>query len=481
MQTDREKVINSILWKFLERIGNQSVSFVVSVVLARLLLPEQYGIIAMVNVFILFSNIFITSGFTSALVQKKDADDTDFSTVFFSSLVLSICLYILLWLLSPYIADYFAMPQLKDITRIYALSLVLSSYNSVQVAYVNRNMLFRKNLIATLISSILSGFLGIAAAYLGFGVWALVLQGLLSIVINIIVLHFIVSWRLSFVFSIERFHKLISFGGNILLSDLVNTFVNEVRSLLIGKYYTPADLAFFNRGNQLPNLVSTNLDTTIQSVLFPAMSNYSNDRERVKAMTKRAIKTSTYLTFFFMTLLAVSSEPIIRILLTDRWIDCVPYMQIICISRALGVVSISNLQGLKAIGESKEILKLEVFKKPLFLILIVLSVNLSVLAVAVTMPMYAIYALAMNSKPTRRLLNYGIREQLIDIAPSLLLALAVGVVTYPITFLQLSVWWIMFLQILLGFVVLILLSIAFKVESYYYILEILKNKILIKR
>lgn len=465
---DRDAIFSGMVWKFAERVSAQLVSFVLSIILARILLPEEYGLVAMINVFIVFANVFVTSGFTSALIQKKDADDLDFSTIFYCTLVVSIAMYGLIFIGSPYIASFYNMPDLTLLTRVYALSLIITSYQTVQQAYISRHMLFKKTFVATFAGTLLSGVIGIVMAYTGYGVWSLVVQYISNIVINMFVLMGIIPWRPKLIFSWSRAKELMNYGSKILASTLVGTIYKEIRQLVIGKFYTPTDLAMYNRGSHMPHLVTNNLDLTIRSVLFPAMSNHSDDPERVKQMLRRSLKTTAYITFFFLTLMAVASEPLVRVLLTDKWINCVPYMQILCFSNMVVTLSGANLEALKAIGKSDEVLKLEVYKKPLFLIVVLLSVKISVMAVVLTMPLNAIFALALNMGPTKKYFNYSRRRQIMDLVPYFLLVIAVIVTTLPLTYLPLNDFIIMGLQVVVATVVYLVLSIAFKIESYGY-------------
>lgn len=464
----KNSIIGSMFWRFSERVSNQLVSFVISVVLARLLLPEEYGLVAMIDLFIVFANVFVTSGFTSALIQKKDADDLDFTTIFYCTLLTSLLLYAILFLSAPLIAQFFGMPDLCLLTRVYSLSLILTSYQTVQQAYVHRNMIFKKSFIPTLVGTLFSGILGIYLAYEGYGVWALVAQYISNIVFNMFTLMVVVDWKPSLSFSFDRAKNLMNFGSKILLSTIISVFYKEIRQLLIGKFYSPIDLAMYNRGAHIPKLITTNLDNTISSVLFPAMSNYSDDKTRVRQLLRRSLKTTSYVTFFFLSLVAVASKPLIGVLLTDKWLPCVPYMQILCFSNMIVTLSGANLQALKAIGKSDEVLKLEVLKKPVFLLLVFLSVKISVLAVVLTLPINAIYALYMNMGPTKRHLDYSRKDQILDLIPSFLLSLAMVSVTLPLTLLPWNEFVIMFFQVLIGIITYVGLSIICKVESYEY-------------
>ena len=467
--SDRNKILGGFVWKFAERSSSQGVTFLISVILARLLMPQEYGLVAMINIFIVFANVFVTSGFTASLIQKKDADELVFSTILYCTLTMSVLMYGIIYLCAPAIAAFYNMPDLVILTRVYSLSLILTSYQTIQQAYVSRHMLFKKTFVSTFCGNIISGIIGIVLAYSGLGVWALIGQYISNILINMFTLMYIIPWKPQMIFSLARAKGLMSYGSKILMSQLVSVTYKELSQLIIGKMYTPADLGLYNRGSHLPKLVNTNMDITIRSVLFPAMSNHSDNPERVKQLLRRGIRTSSYLAFFFLTLLATASEPIVKILLTDKWIESVPYMQIFCIYYMFLVISGYNVQAVKAIGKSNEVLKLEVFKKPLFLIVVFLAAQHSIMAVALVSPLNALYAMAMNMGPSRRCLGYSFKEQMSDLQASSLLALAVFVATWPFTLLNMNEFLVMFLQLIVGFMVFIGLSKIFKVDSYIYV------------
>ncbi len=464
----KNKVIGGLAWKFAERFSNQLVSFVVSVLLARLLTPNEYGLIALMNVFILIANVLVVGGLNTSLIQKKNADDLDFSTVFYCTLILSIIVYALIFIMAPFMAKYYSMPELTLLMRIFSLSLFILSYHSIQNAYVSRHMMFKCNFYATFVGALISGIVGIIMAYAGYGVWALVVQCLLSNILNAVVLSVIVDWRPKLMFSWNRAKDLIGYGSKILGSSLVNTIYKEIRQLLIGLYYAPVDLALYNRGSQLPNIVTTNLDNSLRSVLFPAMANCNDDIGKVKQMLRKSIMNTSYITYFVLTLMAVASEPLIRVLLTDKWIGCVPYMQILCVSYMLMTVSITNIQALKAIGKSGEVLKLELFKKPIFLIVVLASLPFGVKVIAYTSIINALYALWANMGPTAKYLSYSRKEQMRDLIPGFILAGVMALITWPIVLLPFDSLIIMGLQGLVALITYVSISIFFKVEAYMY-------------
>ena len=374
------KVLSGLFWKFGERISAQLVTFIVSIVLARLLSPDDYGNIALVTVFITIANVFVVNGFGSALIQKQEADNVDFSSVFYANIVFSCFLYVIIFLVSPVVADFYASPILCPVLRVLGLRIPVAAINSVQQAYVSRHMLFKKFFFSTLFGTLLSGVVGCVMAYMGFGIWALVAQYLVNTSVDTIVLWFTVRWRPDFVFSFSRVKVLLSYGWKLLLSGLLDTGYTQLRSLIIGKKYTSADLAYYNRGQQYPQLVVTNINTSISSVLFPAISKCQDDLSRVKSMTRRAIKTSCYIMWPLMIGLGVIAEPLVSFMLTDKWLPCVPYLQIACFTYAFWPIHTANLEALKAIGRSDIFLQLEILKKGIGLVLLFLTMNYGVMA-----------------------------------------------------------------------------------------------------
>lgn len=464
-------IFGGLAWKFAERISSQGISFVISIILARLLMPEEYGIIAMVQILITIANVFISSGFSTALIQKKNADDLDFSTTLYCSMSLSFALYIVVYAASPYLAVFYDIPELTNITRVYALVIIIYGYNSIQSAWVSRNMIFRKFFFATIIGTIISGVLGVYMAYNGFGVWALVYQSISNTLINTITLSLIIEWHPSLVFSWNRAKRLMSYGSKILGADLIGTIFNEIQQLLIGKLYSASDLALLNRGRQFPQLITSNIDNSITSVLFPAMSNHSDDVEKMKAFTKISVQTGSYIVFFFMTLLAVISEPLIKVLLTEKWIECIPYLQLVCFANMIGSISNANLQAIKASGNSGIVLKLEMYKKPIYILLIIIAALHSVYAVALTYPIYAVYSTLINMIPLKRILNYKISEQIMDVIPSALLSVTMFIICFCLKFYIVDTITLLLVQTILSIAIYLGLSILFNVSACNYCKE----------
>lgn len=470
------KVFSNFIWRFAERCGAQLVTFIVSIVLARILTPSDYGTIALVTVFITILQVFIDSGLSTALIQKKDADDLDFSSVFYFNFVICIILYLIMFVSAPLIADFYKESSLVSIVRVISLTLIISGVKGVQQSYVSRHMLFKRFFFSTLGGTIFSAVLGIIMAYAGFGVWAIVFQQLSNNAIDTLILWITVKWRPIKKFSWSRLKNLLSFGWKMLASSLLDTVYNNLRNMIIGKLYTSADLAFYNQGDKFPKLIVTNINTSIDSVLLPTMSNEQDNHVRVKDMTRRAIKISTYIMAPLMIGLAFCAKPIVQIVLTDKWLPCVPYLQIFCISYLFWPIHTANLNAIKAMGRSDLFLKLEVIKKIIGMILLLITMNISVMAMAYSLLISGLISQVINSWPNRYLLKYSYIDQIKDILPNIVMALIMGVFVYFINYLNLSVLVSLMIQIILGGIIYLVLSIFTKNDSFTYLINILKNR-----
>lgn len=471
----KNKAFSNILWRFMERIGAQGVAFVVEIVLARLLAPEAFGIIAIVTVFINILQVFIDSGMGNALIQKKNADDLDFSSVFYFNMTVCIVLYGLMFVAAPFIADFYNMPDLISVVRVLSLMLIISGIMNIQQAYVSRNLMFKRFFYATLGGTIFAAIVGIAMAYKGFGVWAVVGQQLCRAASAAVILWLTVKWRPKLMFSFERLKGLFSFGWKLLVSSLINVAYIDLRTLIIGKIYTAADLAFYNRAAYFPRFIVGNINTSIDSVLLPTMSAEQDDKSRVRLMTRRAIKTSTYLMMPCMVGLAVCAEPIVRLILTEKWLPCVPFLRIFCFTYAFYPIHTANLNAIKALGRSDIFLKLEILKKIVGLIAILSTMWISVLAMAYSALVTSVLGQLINSWPNRKLLNYKYLDQFKDMLPQITLSLGMGALVYCVNFIGLGDILTLLIQIPLGGALYIAGSKLFKIDSFEYLFSIIKG------
>lgn len=475
MSTTKQSVLSNFIWKFAERCGAQVVQLLVSIVLARILAPEAYGTISLVLVFANIFQVFVDSGLGNALIQKKDADDLDFSSVFFFNMGMCLVLYTVLFLCAPLIAQFYEDPSLTAITRVLCLTVVISGVKNVQQAYVSRTMQFKKFFFATLLGTTLSAVTGIGLALYGFGVWALVAQKLVSLLVDTVVLWMTVKWRPKLMFSWDRLKGLISFGWKLLVSSLLDTVYNNIRSLIIGKLYTEADLGYYNQGNQFPHVIVTNINSSIDSILLPVMSQEQDHKEHVKSMTRRAIKTSIYLMAPLMMGLAFTADKVVSVVLTDKWLPCVPFLVIFCITYMFYPIHTANLNAMKAMGRSDLFLKLEVAKKVVGMILLLSSMWFGVMAIAYSLLLGSLCSQIINTWPNRKLLNYSYWDQIKDILPSILLAVGMGICVKVIGYLPLPTIVTLLIQILSGVCIYILGSILTKNDSFYYLWDIVKK------
>lgn len=476
MQKNTGKIaLSNFIWRFFERTGAQLVSLVISIVLARLLSPSDYGVVALMWVIINFLSLFIDAGFSTALIQKKDTDDLDYSTVFYFNVICCIIIYVILFLFAPLIAGFYSNPKMTPMIRVAGITLLISGVKSIQIAYVSKNLLFKKFFFSTLGGTIGAAFVGIWIAMRGLGAWALICQSLFNNLVDTIILWCTVRWRPKRIFSLERLKRLLNFGIKIQLSSLINHLYEDLRSLLIGKIYGPQDLAFYDKGRSWPNLVTANINSSLDSVLLPILSGEQDNPERIKEMTKRVIKTSIYILAPMMMGLAACSRPLIRFLLTEKWLPCVPFQIIFCITYMFYPIHTANLNAIKALGRSDLFLKLEILKKIVGLTLLVITAPISVKAMAYSLLVSSLASQIINSWPNKKLLNYSYLDQLRDILPSVLLAFGMGAVVYLIQFLKLDDLVTLLIQVLLGASIYVVGSRIFKLDSFDYMLSMTKS------
>lgn len=459
----KRKTIAGLFWKYMEQVGAKGISFVVSMVLARMLLPEDYGAIAIITVFIALADVFVQSGLGTALIQNKNVTEEDFSSVLYLSLGISTILYVVLFFTAPLISAYYKMQILTPVLRILSLKLFLSPLNSVQNAIISRSMEFKKLFYRSMVSTLPSGIVGIIMAYMGFGVWALVGQQLSNAVLTCLVLWFAVNWRPGAVFNIKRVKVLFSFGWKLLASNIINTLYLNIRTLIIGKIYTPDMLGFYNKGWQFPQFITTNIDGSIQSVMLPTLSKVQDEKDRAKSIMRRSIKMSSFFLFPAMAGLAACARPIIVLILTEKWLPCVPFLQIGCIVYALNPIHTANLQAINAMGRSDVFLKLEVIKKIMGLIVIAVTIPFGLYAIVWGSVFNSIASTIINAFPNRKILNYGYLEQLKDIFPNFVYSIIMFTAIYFIGRLNTAVIMILVIQIVAG--VIIYYALAFTTKS----------------
>ncbi len=471
----KQSVITNFIWRFMERGGTYVMNFIVSIVLARLLDPSLYGTIALVTAITTILQVFVDSGMANSLIQKKDTDDLDYSSVFYFNLAFCLLLYTGLFLCAPWISRLYRIPELTPIVRVLGLTIVVAGVKNVQQAYVAKTMQFRRFFFATLGGTVFSAVVGITLAYLGYGVWALVFQQLLNVTVNTAILWLTVGWKPKRMFSWQRLGGLVSYGWKLLISQLLDTAYLKLYQFIIGLRYSTADLAYYNRGDQFPNLIMENTSASLDSVLLPVLSSEQDDRVRVREMTRRAVKVSTFVLMPLMAGLAACAEPLVRFLLTEKWLPCVPYMQLFCLNYAFWPVHTANLNAIKAMGRSDVFLKLEIIKKVLETGILLVTMRYGVMAITLGLLVSGFASIVINAWPNRRLLDLSLLRQAMDVLPALLLSLGMALVIWPVTLLPLHDLVRLLIMVPAGVLVYVGVSALLKLDSFTYVLEIAKR------
>lgn len=478
MTTDNNGLLSNLIWKFAERISAQLVTTVVSIVLARLLDPSHFGAIAMVTIFITFANVFVSDGLGSALIQKRDADALDFSSVLYFNVFLSFILYLLLYIVAPYISAFYGdgYEILTPVLRVLSFRLILSAINSVQQAYVSKQMIFKKFFCATLFGTVLSAVVGIVMAYKGFGVWALVAQYLTNTTVDTIVLAISLGKKPLLKFSFERVKYLFGFGIKILGTSLLITIYQELRSLIIGKKYSSSELAYYEKGRQFPLLLVTNIDSSISAVLFPKMSNEQDDREKIKNTTRSSIRLCSFIMCPMMLGLAAVARNFVSLLLTDKWLPCVPLLQLFCIVYLFQPIHSANMQAIKAMGEGGIYLKLEIFKKVIELIVLLITIWISVKAMVVGIAICTTTFTFVNAYPNIKLIGYTFKDQMSDVMPSIAMAGFMAIIVWLLGKIQFPIFLLLVIQVVVGGVIYIVLAVLLKNKELNFLLSSMCKK-----
>lgn len=474
-QNLKKQMAHGMFWKFAERFIAQGVSFFVSLVLARLLVPEDYGVVSIINMFILIADVLLNSGLTSALIQKKDTTELEFSTIFYCNLLFSCFLYIIFFALAPFLADAYNMPILVLAIRIFALRLPISAFQSIQVVYVSKKMEFRKFFMATIIGTIISAIIGIYMAIYGMGVWALIAQYLSNTLINTIMLWITVKWYPKKQFSWKAAIPLIEYGWKVMMTDFLGTICNNLGSFIIGLKYTSADLAFYDKGKQLPMLFRSNVYNTLISVLFPGMSNVNDNLLEVKKLSRKSLKIISYIIFPIMFGTIATAKALIIVLYTEKWLLMLPFVYIVCIETVISVPGTITLQAIKSVGRSDLMLKTELFKKIFFILSIIIAIKFGIFAIAVTLPLNTLVDLVINGVIVRRVIDYKLIEQLKDCLSAFILSCIMCLIVSLMQLSGLSIFLTLILQVIVGIFVYIVLSIITKNEAFMYILDAIKN------
>lgn len=472
-----------LFWKFLERFGVAGIQFILQIILARLLSPEHYGALSIMIIFTSLANVFVQSGFNTALIQRNDIDADDYSSVFWVSLGVAGILYAVIFIASPGIGAFYNMSDIVIPMRVLALILFPGALNSVQLAKVSKELDFKKVFYSNIGGVLVSGIVGIVMAFLGGGLWALVVQSLLNVVTVCIVMRFTVKLEIRFVCNFARIKVLFAYGWKLLVSGLLDTLYADLRSLVIGKKYDSSTLGYYNRGKHFPQFINTAVNGAVQSVMLPAMSANQDSKKKVKNMMRISLSICAYVMFPVMVGLAAVATPLVSLLLTDKWLPCVPYMQLYCFNYAFYPVHSCNLQAINAMGRSDIFLKLEIIKKTYGMAMLSIAVFCfdSPIVIAATGLITTWISWFINAYPNKKLLNYSYFEQMKDVLPSIIMALLMGGVVLLVEQFHLSNIILLIVQIVIGASVYILLSIVIKPKAYKLIINQIETILNTKR
>ena len=457
----------------LDQVSNQGITFLVSLVLARLLSPDEYGLIGIITIFISVFNIFIISGFNAALIRKKNANDRDFNTVFWFNMAVSVVLFGVLWLIAPSIADFFERVELTALIRTMGVLLLINAFALIQTTILTKQIDFKKQTKVSLIASISSGTIGIGMALCGLGVWSLVGQQISRQGFNSLFLWIWSKWRPRLEFSATSFKELWGFGWKLLVSGLLNTIWGEMYQVIVGKFYAPATLGQYARAQQFAGIFSSNLTTIVQRVSYPVLSSIQDDRERLKEAYRKVIKSTMLVTFICMLMLAAIAKPMVLVLIGEKWLPCVVFLQLICFSMMLYPLHALNLNMLEVQGRSDLFLKLEIIKKVIAVGPISLGIFYSIYAMVIASVFVGFISYYLNAYYSGPFLHYGIRHQIRDIQPSFFVAAGIALPVYLLSFLPFSPFLLLPLQLFVGAVLAVVFCETTKLPEYLEIREII--------
>ena len=479
MDNLKTKTVNSIIWKLLERVCAKVVSVVVAIILARILFPEDYSVVSIVFIFIEFADVFINGGLNLSLIQKKDSDVVDYSTVLYANIIIATVFYIAIFFCAPLIANLYGNQLLIPVLRVMGVLLFINAFKSILCAYVSNNMDFKKFFIATIIGTVISGVVGIVLAKLGFGVWALVAQQLTNSFIDSVLLFFSNKLRFKLAFSFAKLKIHLKFGWKLFASSLINTVYNESRPLIVGIKYTPTDLAYYNKGNQYPNVINSTVNSTMASVMFPALSKLNKDPKAVLSATRRYIKCASFIIFPLMMGFAVVATSFVEVVLTSKWLPIVPYLQIFCIYYMFYLVHVGNGQAINAMGRTDVTLITEIIQKVLFTIVIVVFIFVSPSPIIFALSNIACMIVTTVTKAisSKIVFGYNYWIQVVDVLKNLFTSLVMCVAVYFVGYIAINKLLLLIIQILVGALVYVGVNALIKNENLVYFYNILKGMI----
>lgn len=426
----KAKAVSGMAWTGIERLATQACQFIIGIIIARILMPSDYGIIGMLTIFIAIAQTFLDCGFASALIQKKDRTEEDYSTVFYFNIVVALFLYGIFYISAPWIASFYNMPVLNDVTRVTTLSLIISGLAIVQQAKLTIDLNFKHLAFVSIISVFFSGICGIFMAYNGLGVWALVFQGLIAVVVRTLLLWIFSHWRPRLAFSSSSFKRLFSFGSKLLCSGMINTIYNNLYTLVIGKTFNASEVGFYNRANQFATLPSNTITQMVVNVNFPILSQIQDDNERLVKTYKRLLCSAMFILVPILLGIAIIGNPMVEIVLGEKWLPCVPYLQILCIGCLFNPLTHINLNLLYVKGRSDLVLKLEIIKKPIAFLILIASIPWGIWWMCFGAALYNFIGFFINCYYTKKILDYGFIKQVKELLNIFVNGVIMSIVTY---------------------------------------------------
>ena len=469
----KEKTISGIGWSFTDNFFNLGINFVIGVILARLLSPSEFGLIGMLAIFIAVSQSFVDSGFSQALIRKQDCSEKDYSTVFYYNLAVGIIIYLILFFSANAIANFFQEPKLVALVRVLSLSLIIKSVGIIQIAILTKRIDFKLKAKISIIASVLSGAVAIGMAYQGFGVWSLVFRTLLLNLFTIGLLWLWNSWRPKLVFSLDSFRELFGFGSKLMLAGLLNTIHENIYYLIIGRFFAPADLGFYKRAEEFKKLPSEKLNQIVSKVSYPVLSSVQDEQLKLKSGYKKIIKSTMFISFTSMIGLSVVAKPMVVTLIGEQWLPTVPFLQLMCFAGMLYPLHALNLNMLKVKGRSDLLLKLEIIKRVLSIPIILIAIYVGIIEMLIGKIVISLIGYFLNSYWSGKMVNYPPKEQLMDIAPSFLIAITMGISVFALgNVLMLEPVLLLSAQVVVGVLIVLGISELIKFGTYFEIKEI---------
>lgn len=468
-------IMSNMAWRFFERGGVQIVNFIIQIILGRLLDVGDFGTIAIISSFVTLSSTLVNNGLGNALIQKKDSDAVDASTVFYIQLVLAFVLSVVLFFCAPLIASYYKNDKIADYLRVMVSLLVIQSLGSMQLVTLQKRMQFRKSFYANILGVIVQGTVGIVCALLGLGCWSLVFSQLAMQITVLIVLTCIVRWKPQKVFSLDRFKRLFSYSWKLTVGWLIGTLHQDIYSLLIGKVFSAEILGYYNRGQSLPSTLNRTVNESISSVMFPALSIVQDNKDDHKQYSRKMMAISSFVVFPVMAGLAAVARPFILITLTDKWAASIPMMQLFCISLSINAISTTNMQVFNSIGRSDVFMKMEVIKRSLSIVLLIILSRINIYAVIIGLVIMALFSLVYNSIFNKKLIGYSLKEQAQDILVPMIISIGMFVVTVQFDRLSIPLLVMLIIQIVVGVLFYVVASRLFNKRCFMTMLNMLKG------